>query len=256
MDEMKRGAWYPVMNSIAYVTETREEEEQAVLKNAGGHWHYVYPSATSSSERGLARSLAESLLWLGVVDRAEIKGESVFRVTDLGRFLLSGEYEDKMDAAFPRREAMVVVQPNFDIVMPLDEADPLLSVPLDQFAERLSTGQAAVYHLSKESFTRGVQDGHDGEAFLDFLLRHNRGGDLPGNVLTTLKDWRGGMKRVRLRSIQVLESEDPLVIAELLHRRRFRKHLNAVDPHKTVGIAKISKAELTKALEKEGFVVD
>ncbi|MCL4217231.1 MAG: hypothetical protein KJ052_09550, partial [Candidatus Hydrogenedentes bacterium] len=77
----------------------------------------------------------------------------------------------------------------------------------------------------------------------------------PTNVLQTLEDWRGGMKHVRLRTIHVLEAEDPLVIADLLHRRRFAKHLTAVDGRKVVAYTRISKAELVKTLEKEGFIV-
>ena len=100
-----------------------------------------------------------------------------------------------------------------------------------------------------------MQEGHDGDGFVKFLLEHNRGASLPSNVLTTLDDWRGGVKRVRLRTVHVLESDDPLVMADLLHRRRFNKHFEQFDPHKTVAISRISKADLAKELEKEGFVV-
>jgi hypothetical protein len=73
--------------------------------------------------------------------------------------------------------------------------------------------------------------------------------------MTTLDDWRGGMKRVRLRTLHILESDDPLVMADLLHRRRFNKHFESVDPRKVVAFKKITKVELAKELEKEGFVV-
>ncbi|HRI87829.1 MAG TPA: hypothetical protein PK869_06185, partial [Candidatus Hydrogenedentes bacterium] len=62
--------------------------------------------------------------------------------------------------------------------------------------------------------------------------------------------------RVRLRTLHVLESDDPLVMADLLHRRRFAKHFENLDPRKIVAVARISKADLAKELEKEGFVVD
>jgi hypothetical protein len=64
------------------------------------------------------------------------------------------------------------------------------------------------------------------------------------------------MKRVRVRTINVLESDDPLVVADLLHRRRLARHFRQVDPKTTVAYSKISKAELIKDLEKEGFVVE
>ena len=256
LDEMKPGAWYPTLDFVRYAMQASAEHERPVLKSAGGHWQYISPSATSSAQRGLARSLEEAFLWLGVVDRAEHDGDTLFTVTELGRALLTGTRSKELGAPYPDRDTEIVVQPNFDIVVPSLDMDPLLTVPLEQFAVRASTGQATVYHVSKESFTQAVQEGHDAEAFVEFLLSHNRGGSLPANVMTTLDDWRGGMKRVRLRTLHVLESDDPLILADLLHRRRFKKHLHVPDPHKVATYSKITKADLTKALEKDGFIVE
>lgn len=255
LDELKPDNWYPVTDVVEYAQRANTDGEQPAIKNAGGHWHYV-GSGIGNTERGLARSLEETFLWLGLVDRAEEGARGLFRLTPLGRAFIGGDDRKGIAKLFPERRGEIIVQPNFDIVVPSQDMDPLLTVPLDQFAVRGSTGLATVYTLTKDSFTRAVQEGHDGDGFVKFLLEHNRGGSLPSNVLTTLDDWRGGMKRVRLRTVHVLESDDPLVMADLLHRRRFNKHFEQLDPHKTVSIARISKADLVKELEKEGFVVD
>lgn len=257
LDDLKPGAWYEVEPFLRYALRRRVEDERPVLRNAGG-WHYVSPSAVPGAERNLARSLEETLLWLGVVERTENGAASLFRLSDFGRAFLMGRIDNGVASRYRPKSARFVVQPNFDIVVPTQDTDPLLTVPLDQFAERRSTGVATVYTLTKESFTKGIQDGHDGDAFIAFLLAHNRG-DLPANVLTTLEDWRGGVKRVRLRTVHILESDDPLVIADLTHRRRLSKHFQPLDPRKSVALTKISKAEraeLVKELEKEGFVVN
>jgi hypothetical protein len=254
LDEVKTDTWYLVLDFVEYALRVSSENEQPALRNAGGHWHFVGPAATNS-ERGLARSLEEAFLWLGIVDRAEEGGRNLFRLTELGRCLLRQNGFDGLAKKFPPRGAEIVVQPNFDIVVPTQDVDPLLTVPLDQFATRSSTGLATVYSLSKDSFTRAVQEGRDGDAFVSYLLAHNRGRSLPANVMTTLDDWRGGMKRVRLRTLHVLESDDPLVMADLLHRRRFTKFFEPLDGRKIVSFARVSKAELAKELEKEGFVV-
>ena len=91
LDEAKPGAWYPVVEFVRYVMRSAAEGEQAVLKNSGGHWHYVSPTSIGSSQRGLARSLEETFLWLGMVDRAEDGDEGLFRVTDLAHYLLEGK---------------------------------------------------------------------------------------------------------------------------------------------------------------------
>lgn len=254
LDEIKTETWYPITDFVDHAMRLGSETEQPLLKNAGGHWHYVSPTA-ASSERGLARSIEETFLWLGLVDRADADGRGVFAVTMLGECFLRSSKTDKLKKRFPEKDAKIIVQPNFDIVVPTQDVDPLLTVPLDQFCVRGSTGSATVYTLSKDSFTKAIQDGHDGDSFVQFLLDHNRGDGLPTNVMTTLEDWRGGMKRVRLRTLHILESDDPLVMADLLHRRRFNKHFETVDPRKVVAFKKISKGDLAKELEKEGFVV-
>ncbi|HNZ18573.1 MAG TPA: helicase-associated domain-containing protein [Candidatus Hydrogenedentes bacterium] len=256
LGELTVGAWYPVMGFVEHALRRNEDNDEPVLRSTGGFWHYTSPSATGSSSRWLARSLEETMLWLGLVDRAECEGESVFRLTELGAIVLGEGDAAAAKALFPARKSELVVQPNFDIVVDMQAADPLITVPLGQFCERVSASQVAVYHLTKDTFTRAVQQGGDSGAFIEFLLTHNKNVGLPRNVLTTLEDWRGGMKRVRLRTIQVLEADDPLVIADLRHRKRVAKYLNPEAPEHMAVLKKTRKSELKKLLEKEGFVVE
>jgi hypothetical protein len=256
LDEMKPDGWYSVIEFVRFAMDTLGEEEQPTLKQRGGHWQYSSPAAAGQWESHLVRSLEEAFFWLGIIERGERNGDTLFRVTPIGRVLLNNDDPAPLRETYPRRKCEFVVQPNFDIVVPSEDMDPLLSVPLDQFALRVSSGSATVYTVSKESFTQGIQEGHDGDAFVHFLVRYNRADELPVNVRHTLEDWRGAMKRVTLRTLHVLESDDPLVIAELMHRRRFVKYLHPVDPQQSLSYRGISKSELAKALEKEGFIVE
>ncbi len=248
--------WYPVTSFVRYAVSQTDASEEAVLRQSGGHWAYQSPSASGQLEARLARALEETLFWLGVVDRATVDGESVFCVTQLGAALLREHEDPTLDEQFPPHKCEFVVQPNFDIVVASEDMDPLLTVPLDRFAVRTSTGAATVYHLSKDSFTQALQEGHDGDAFVSFLVQYNRGAELPRNVTTTLEDWRGGMKRVRLRTVHVLESDDPLVVADLMHRNRLNKHFEAVDSKRLVRCRDFDRNELGRLLEKEGFIVE
>ncbi len=256
LEEIRSGAWYSVIDFIRYAMHVSAAHEQPVLKPVGAHWEYVSPSTSGHMESRLARSLEETFFWLGIVDRGELNGESVFRVSELGEAFLRNTGASKLQKAFPPRKGEIVVQPNFDIVVPTQDMDPLLTVPLDQFALRASTGQATVYNVTKDSFTQAVQEGHDASAFVEFLIAHNRSGGLPANVMMTLEDWRGTMKRVRLRTIAVLETDDPILMADIRHRRRVGKHLKEIDPKTVAAYKGISKAELTKFLEKDGFIVE
>ena len=256
LDQFKPGSWYSALDFVRFALRAREEGEDAVLKSMGGHYRYMNPSTASKMDKALARSIEEALFWLGVVDHESDGGDLHFSISELGRCLLTGKGVEALKDQSGKESTEIIVQPNFDIVVPTYDMDPLLTVPLDQFAERKSTGQATVYHLSKDTFTAGLQEGHDGDAFVEFLVAHNRGGTLPANVMTTLDDWRGGLRRVRLRTITVLETDDPLVMADLMHRRKYKKYLSAVDGKKNVRYHNISKSELAKQLEKDGFIVE
>ena len=255
-DVLKPGHWYSTLEFSRFVLHTRDMDDRAVLKSQGAHYAYMNPGTASNADKILARSLDEGLFWLGVIEKCTDEDQAYFRITDVGNALLSGIDDPSLLERFAKKGKEIIVQPNFDIVVPTQDMDPLLTVPLDQFASRQSTGKATVYLLSKESFTQGLQEGHDADAFVEYLLTHNKAETLPPNVRTTLDDWRGGLRRVRLRSIQVLEADDSLVMADLQHRRKFKKHFQPIDPRKVIIYQNISKAELAKQLEKDGFIVE
>lgn len=256
LDHVKHGQWYTLSDFVDFAMKAAIDDEQPVLKLAGGHWKYVGAGSGGQADNRLARSLEETFFWLGVVERAHVAGDPVIRVSPLGEALLLNASSEELARCYAKGQSQFVVQPNFDIVVPVQDMDPLLTVPLDQFAVRTSSGAATVYHLSKDSFTQAVQEGHDARAFVDFLVRHNRDDGLPRNVAMTLEDWMGGMKRVRMRQVWVVESPDSLVMADLLHRRKFKKFLGAPDPHLVAMLGEIEPGEFAKLLEKEGFIVE
>ena len=256
VEEIKPEIWYRTLDAVSFALTHSEDQARPVLRAAGGHYEYINPAASLRNENKLARALEESLFWLGVVERGTFEGDNCFRITPLGETLLRGKPENAIAHRYQEFSAELVVQPNFDIVVPIQDMDPLLTVPLYQFGVRVSVGQVAVYSLTKESFVQAVQNGHNASAFIDFLVRHNRGHSLPSNVMATLEDWGGAIKRVRIKTYHVIESDDPLVMADLVHRRKFAKFFEAIDPNTSVRYDGVSRTDLEKALEKEGFIVE
>jgi len=256
LDYMKASTWYPLDEFVEFAMAVVLEDDQPRLKKSSGKWAYVSPNEAGTIGTQLSRALEEPFRWLGMIERTDSEGQSLFRLSDLGQALLLEDDLDDLAARYESERSEFVVQPNFDIVVPTQDMDPLLTVPLDQFAVRTSSGSATVYNVGKESFTQAVQEGHDAKAFVDFLVRHNREEALPRNVAMTLEDWMGGMKRVRLRTLQIVESDDTLVMADLLHRRKFKKHFAVIDPRQIAACISDDPEELSRLLEKEGFIVD
>jgi hypothetical protein len=256
LDHVKSGQWYTVTDFVDFAMRAGADDEQPTLKCMGAHWKYIGPGSAGQADNRLARSLEETFFWLGVIERGSVARDSAFRITPLGEALLLNGSLDELAKTYVEAKSKFVVQPNFDIVVPVQDTDPLLTVPLDQFAVRTSSGAANVYHISKESFTQAVQEGHDARAFVEFLVCQNRDESLPRNVAMTLEDWMGGMKRVRMRKVWVVESPDALVMADLLHRRKFKKYLEAPDPRLLAILADMPREEFEKLLEKEGFIVE
>ncbi|MFO7774833.1 MAG: hypothetical protein R6W89_03455, partial [Candidatus Hydrogenedentota bacterium] len=169
-EELEPGAWYAVTDFVRFALRYSAGDEQPVLRGSGSRYRYIYPSAGPGAERAISRSLEEVFHWLGVVDRAEAGGESVFRLSELGRWLLIGDADIEDAPMQADDDVELIVQPNFEVVVPNLAADPLVVVPLERFAERQGSGSAGVYRLTKDAFTRAMQAKEDPDQFLAFLV--------------------------------------------------------------------------------------
>jgi len=253
-EEMKVESWYRVMDFLDYAKTITDQSDAPELKRVGAHSEYIAPSASGNVETRLARALEETYFWSGIIDRGHKDGEPCFRISPLGDAMIRDAEPVSLSERYPEHKGSFVVQPNYEIVAAVKDMDPLMTVPLESFAERVSVSHVMVYRLTRDSFLRAMQEGRNADIFIDFLLNNSRE-PLPENVLVTLKDWRGGAKQVRLRTWHVIEADDPLVIAELEHHRRWREKLNTIDIHKAIRYQGMSRAEIKRALEKDGYIV-
>ncbi|MFA7692787.1 MAG: hypothetical protein GX117_12740 [Candidatus Hydrogenedentes bacterium] len=255
LDELPCGSWFSIREYIAYARKASGRSFLPSLKMAGTHYEYSFSSADNQFDIKLSRILEESFLWLGVINHGYDGGSSCFQITELGHALLTGGFTAELCARYPSWANDILVQPNFEIIADVQHIDPLLTTPLDAFALRVSDHPLLVYRLDRDSFLAAMQRGHSAEQFITFLMNHNRG-ELPENVLITLRDWCGMAKQLRLRTYHVIESEDPLVIAEIEHHRQWREHVQPIDPHHVLRYQGLTRAEIKAALEKEGYIVD
>jgi hypothetical protein len=149
-----------------------------------------------------ANALMITLPELGLVERGRPGGQSgawCFRLTPVGRAAFGApEVEPPEPAADPR---FLVVQPNFDVVAYLDQADAGSASALGRIAEAdaKQAGPVQTFRLTHAAVYRALEGGMMPEAVVGFLREHNRG-DLPANVLRSLAEWSAQRERLVVRS--------------------------------------------------------
>jgi hypothetical protein len=148
------------------------------------------------------------LYYLGIVEIGLVGEQPVcVRLTDLGRAILSPESAATFEET--RVGPAWLVQPDFEIVVYLDQAAPGQIAFVERHAERLQAqSHVARYRLTRESIYQGLEGG----TTLDELLENLRAGaahDLPQNVAATIREWAARREQITLhRRAQLLEFAD------------------------------------------------
>ncbi len=143
------------------------------------------------------------LYFLGLVELAVKNGQPTgFRLTDIGRAAFHPELDSVSSAESPSRDSAQpawVVQPNFDIIVYLEQVNAPQLAFLERHAERTkSHHHTAHYRLTRESVYRGLESGTS----LDDLLKGLQAGsqaDLSQNIMVELREWASLRERIVLR---------------------------------------------------------
>jgi|GEM_PF-5164523 len=170
------------------------------------------------------------LTWLGLIEYDSGDGNERFGLTDLGAQVLdvAGYSVPCVETPPQDHSEALVVQPNFDVVVyDPDERNDLL-YQIDRFAERVSIDRLAIYRITHESLSAGLQLGLAAEDILALLEGAARA-PVPQNVAVTLRDWARRFDEVQfVRNAWLLEAptssaldrwlEDPELAAALERR--------------------------------------
>ena len=149
-----------------------------------------------------ANALMVTLPALGLVERARLgDGPAAswgFRLTELGRAVFGAP-----EVAPPPEPAVrrcLVIQPNFDIVAYLDQADARTAGLLARIAESgtAHSGPIQTFRLTQSSVYHAEESGLSPTQIAAFL-RENSQRELPANVLRALADWSGKRENLSLR---------------------------------------------------------
>lgn len=169
--------------------ETPQERLRAGWFSSAGTWH--------------ANALTVTLVALGLVERAWLgtgdAARPAFRLTDSGRAVFGAP--EIPPPAEPERAPCLLVQPNFDLIVYLDQATTQAAAFLGRVAEAGSdcSGPIQTLRITRTRFYESQESGVSLAEIVDFLKEQNRR-ELPANVLRSLADWAGKREGMTLSS--------------------------------------------------------
>ena len=146
----------------------------------------------SRTESWLANALMVTLVELGMVERGRLNSGKaatlVFRLTDIGRTVFGAP--EIAPTVVKEERKFLLIQPNFDVVAYLEQADSPSASYLGRLAEGASSGSGPVrtFRLTQQSVYQAEEGGLSQSEIVEFLRRHSLR-EPPLNVLKSIADW-------------------------------------------------------------------
>jgi len=144
-----------------------------------------------------------------------------FRVTDLGAFLfgLTDSYTDKGYLGGVKGDHGFIVQPNFDVVITDSPERMRHELFFDRFAEKtVSDQKVSQYKLNFKGMVNALNIGlyiHEISSFCEMFSNM----PIPDNVKNTFSEWEAQSSRIRIRTVSVIEADDPYLLEEVKNYR-------------------------------------
>ena len=203
--------------------------------------------------------LLEYLSVIGIVDLmaeedCDDYGEKDFfsvcylRLTPLGAYVL-GVNNNYQEPETEVEKSGIIVQPNYELVVASGGMQEIHALFLDKFAEKVSAGAVNVYKLSFKAVVSALNQDITVQELIDYLQEFSIN-SLPENVLLTLQEWERESKRVRIRTVTILETDDQYLLEELKSYKTIRHHIRGELPY-VLEIEGKSANKLKKEIEKK-----
>ncbi len=166
----------------------------------------------------LKYALSTWLYYLGLVELglepsplSTIQNETVvsFRLTDLGRSLLFPQLAESIEVNNNTIKQAWIVQPNFEVMVYLEDINPVQLALLERHGERIDVQQhIARYRLTRDSVYKGWENGSSFEEFMAALMAGSKV-NLPQNVEVELQQWGNLREQITLhKQAKLLEFPD------------------------------------------------
>lgn len=231
--------WIPVSELLKFI---KKNDRNFLVKLTGeistyDDYHRYYCTRYQSWEdiegRFIEIVLLEYLSSVGIVDAALMERQDDYgsinyfsveyiRLTPLGAYVLGASngysFEEKEDGSG------FVVQPNYDIVVANGSMKHSHVLFFDRFADKQSEDMVVVYKLTFKSMVNALDNGISIKEIIEYLKEYcNK--EIPENVLLTLQDWERESKRIRIRTVTIVETDDKYLLEELMSYKTIKSNI-------------------------------
>ncbi|MDO9533800.1 MAG: helicase-associated domain-containing protein [Bacillota bacterium] len=203
--------------------------------------------------------LLEYLSVMGIVDLmveedCDDYGEKVYysvnylRLTPLGAYVL-GVIDDYQEPEKEVENSGIIIQPNYEVVVVSGGMQDVHLLFLDRFAEKVSEGAVNVYKLSFKAVVSALDQAIPVQELIDYFQEFSIN-PIPENVLLTLQEWERESKKIRIRTVTILETDDQYLLEELKSYKTIRHHIRNELPY-VLEIDGKSTNKLKREIEKK-----
>ncbi|HOJ11240.1 MAG TPA: helicase-associated domain-containing protein [Clostridiales bacterium] len=139
---------------------------------------------------------------------------SYFKLTPMGAYILGVNEGYISDKEIDSAGFGLIVQPNYEILIPEGSMKDLHVIFFDRFAEKISEDKVNIYKLSFKSIITALDNGIGVGEIIEYIKKYCQH-DIPENVLITLNEWEQESKRIRIRTVTIVEADSKYLIEEL-----------------------------------------
>jgi hypothetical protein len=183
-------------------------------------------------------------------------GISGFRITPLGAWILGmTEKYDAPETVLQSAEGELIVQPDHTVMISGLKERVEHETYLSKFLTKVSVDDnVAVYKIDFAGIVKAFDQKIIPTQIKDYL-KSASGKPLPVNVIRSLDDWQAKVGRIKIRSVTILETDDDLLLQELIHIKGMDRYTADILKHAVV-IEDEAKRKIKTFAEKNGWVVD
>jgi hypothetical protein len=168
-----------------------------------------------------------------------------FRVTNLGAYLfgIADSYQEKEVESVSYDKKGFIVQPNFDVVITNSQDRMRHELFFDRFAEETVTDkEVSVYKLNFSGMAKALTIGLMIQEISSYCEAFSSV-PLPDNVKAAFLEWETQSKRIRIRSVTVIETDDHFLLEEISNY----KGMNAISEDKVSSVLVLTPGSEKKA---------